>query len=239
MKQQHRAFHISIILHSIIILILLVSTTQLKHANKPIIIDFSMQDTVKTKSHQPEMKILKEDLRNKNNKNISQAIPESPLMPVPSDMRQPLKEIKEQALSTEINEGSSTTSFGSVKDSTSISHDVITKPASISGAARQPEQAQNIESPNRYLKEHLSYIRDVIQSKINYPRIARQMGWEGKVKVSFIVCMDGSVKEITITEGSGKEILDKNAIDTIRKASPFPKPPVEAQIIVPIKYSLN
>jgi protein TonB len=69
--------------------------------------------------------------------------------------------------------------------------------------------------------------------------MARQMGWEGKVKVSFIISFDGSFREIEISKSSGFEILDKNAIETVKNASPFPKLPVEAQIIIPILYKLN
>ncbi|MEK6652305.1 MAG: energy transducer TonB [Nitrospirota bacterium] len=45
--------------------------------------------------------------------------------------------------------------------------------------------------------------------------------------------------EEPIKEGSGITLLDRNAIETVKKASPFPRPPVEAQLLIPIKYSLN
>jgi protein TonB len=89
-----------------------------------------------------------------------------------------------------------------------------------------------------YLRKNFSYIRDMIQKKIIYPALARRMGWEGKVTVSFIVVSDGRVRNIEIKEGSGRDILDKSAVETIRIASPFPAPPTEAQIIIPIFYKL-
>jgi TonB family protein len=88
----------------------------------------------------------------------------------------------------------------------------------------------------RYLKENFAYIRDLIQRKVTYPKLARQMGWEGKVTVSFIVKSDGNAKDIKIKNSSGIEILDRSSIDAIEKASPFPRPPAEAQIIIPISY---
>jgi protein TonB len=90
-----------------------------------------------------------------------------------------------------------------------------------------------------YLKANFSYIKDMINEKITYPGVARQMGWEGKVKVSFIISFDGSVRGIEILKSSGFKILDKNAIEAVKNASPFPKPPAEAQIIIPILYKLN
>ena len=91
----------------------------------------------------------------------------------------------------------------------------------------------------RYLKANFSYIKDMIQKRIIYPAFARRMGWEGKVNASFIVSSNGFVKGIKILKSSGFEILDKNAIEAIKGASPFPNPPVEAQIIIPILYKLD
>lgn len=74
---------------------------------------------------------------------------------------------------------------------------------------------------------------------MTYPKIAREMGWEGKVTVSFVVYENGHVDGIKIIESSGIGILDKNAVETIKKVSPFPKPPVKAELIVPIAYRLE
>jgi protein TonB len=90
-----------------------------------------------------------------------------------------------------------------------------------------------------YLKAHFSYIRDMVNSKLTYPVIARQMGWEGKVKVSFTISRDGFATDIMITQSSGKEVLDNSAVEAVRNASPFPRPPVSAQIIIPIRYRLR
>jgi protein TonB len=97
---------------------------------------------------------------------------------------------------------------------------------------------QNGLTKGEYLRKNFSYIRDMIQKKIIYPALARRMGWEGKVTVSFIVVSDGRVRNIEVKEGSGRDILDKSAVETIRIASPFPAPPTEAQIIIPIFYKL-
>ncbi|MEW6676129.1 MAG: energy transducer TonB [Nitrospirota bacterium] len=94
------------------------------------------------------------------------------------------------------------------------------------------------EGRARYLKRHFSYIRDMIQRRLNYPKLAREMGWEGKVTVSFIVSESGYVEDIKVVSSSGFEILDKNATEAVRNTSPFPKPPVRAALIVPITYKL-
>ncbi len=101
-------------------------------------------------------------------------------------------------------------------------------------------QEESFETLNRrYLKEHFNYIREMIQKNLSYPPIARRMGWTGEVLVSFIVCKDGRADNVKIIKSSGFAILDKNAIETIKKVSPFPRPPVSAELIVPIAYMLE
>ena len=90
-----------------------------------------------------------------------------------------------------------------------------------------------------YVTAHFAYIKDLIHRHLVYPAKARKMGWEGKVITSFIVSSGGNVRDVRISKSSGYRILDDNAVKAVKDASPFPKPPVEAQIIIPILYRLN
>jgi protein TonB len=83
-----------------------------------------------------------------------------------------------------------------------------------------------------------SRIRDAIQRGIAYPATARKMGWEGKVVVAFRLLSDGSVRDVRVVRGSGHAALDRGAVAAVRNASPFPRPPVEAEIITPVVYRL-
>ena len=96
-----------------------------------------------------------------------------------------------------------------------------------------PEKAQQ-----RYLKEHFAYIRDLITKQLVYPPMARKMRWSGKVVVAFVIAEDGSVHAIRVVETSGFPILDKSALETVRSVAPFPKPPVRAEIVVPINFKM-
>jgi protein TonB len=84
-----------------------------------------------------------------------------------------------------------------------------------------------------------AWIRDAIQDAIAYPTAARRMGWEGKVVVAFQLLSDGSVRDVRVVEGSGHAALDRGAIDAVRSASPFPRSPVEAEVITPVVYRLT
>jgi protein TonB len=84
-----------------------------------------------------------------------------------------------------------------------------------------------------------AWIRDAIQHAIAYPATARRMGWEGKVVVTFQLLPDGSVRDVRVVQGSGHAVLDRGAIDAVRNASPFPRSPVNAEVITPVVYRLT
>ena len=88
----------------------------------------------------------------------------------------------------------------------------------------------------RYLQEHFAYIRDLIAKQLLYPPMARKMGWSGRTTVTFMILEDGSVQNIRITASSGFPVLDRGAVETVRKTAPFPRPPLRATITVPISF---
>ena len=94
------------------------------------------------------------------------------------------------------------------------------------------------KTQQRYLKEHFIYIRDLITKQLVYPPMARKMGWSGKTVVTFIIAEDGTVHNIRVTEPSGFTILDKNAVEAVRTVAPFPRPPIRAEIVVPINFKM-
>ncbi|MBT3354220.1 MAG: energy transducer TonB [Candidatus Scalindua sp.] len=105
-------------------------------------------------------------------------------------------------------------------------------------SADMPHELEQ-SAENQYIKEHFDYINNIVRINISYPYKAQKMSMEGNVIISFIVCLDGSVKGIKINKSSGFLTLDNNAEKAVRKASPFPPPPVEVQIVVPVTYKLN
>ena len=72
----------------------------------------------------------------------------------------------------------------------------------------------------------LFYYQQLIKQKIEenkrYPLLARNKGIEGKVWVKFEILKNGKVKDIKIVKSSHHQILDKAAIESIKKANPFP-----------------
>lgn len=91
----------------------------------------------------------------------------------------------------------------------------------------------------RYLAEQFAYIRDIIHRQLVYPKRARREGLSGVVRVSFVIQENGAVDSVRILGSSGYEILDTSAVEAIRRAAPFPRPPVRAELRMPIFYRLD
>ncbi|HVN94793.1 MAG TPA: energy transducer TonB [Syntrophorhabdaceae bacterium] len=90
-----------------------------------------------------------------------------------------------------------------------------------------------------YLQQQFAYIRELILKNLKYPSIARTMGWKGVVTVSFTVMEDGKADNIRVVKSSGHEVFDQTVMRAIREIQPFPKPPVRAQLVIPITFRLE
>lgn len=107
-------------------------------------------------------------------------------------------------------------------------------PPGRAGASATPEPSAGAGDAGR----NFGYLRDTIQRGIAYPDVARRMGWEGRVLVAFLILPDGTVRNVRVVRGSGFPVLDRNAVEAVRAASPFPRPPAEAEIVTPVVYKL-
>jgi len=117
-----------------------------------------------------------------------------------------------------------------------VSNEEITE-SSGSDGGNNLEKDQIAEA---YLSANLFYIKELIAKYLQYPQIARRMGQMGRVIVSFTVTPNGDIEEIKIKQSSGFGVLDKNAVETIKKISPLSKPPsVKVVVVIPIIYHLE
>lgn len=89
-----------------------------------------------------------------------------------------------------------------------------------------------------YTNQQFEYIKELVQKKAFYPKVAKLQGWEGQVTLSFIIHLDGRVKDISVVKSSGREILDKSAMEAVKIASPFPRPPATVELKLPVTYKL-
>ncbi|HEV8262109.1 MAG TPA: TonB family protein, partial [Burkholderiales bacterium] len=77
-----------------------------------------------------------------------------------------------------------------------------------------------------------------------YPPVAQRRGWEGTAEVLLQIAADGKVSSIALGKSSGRSVLDEEALNMVRKASPLPQAPRnlrgrELTVTVPIVFKLQ
>ncbi len=77
-----------------------------------------------------------------------------------------------------------------------------------------------------------------------YPRIAQMRGWQGEAVVDLQLDGNGNVLSSRIHTPSGFDVLDKEALEMVKRASPFPAPPEALRgnsfsILVPVSFRLE
>ncbi|MSP98623.1 MAG: energy transducer TonB [Betaproteobacteria bacterium] len=77
-----------------------------------------------------------------------------------------------------------------------------------------------------------------------YPRIAMDNNWEGRVEVRMVIDVDGAIASASIKTRSGFEVLDQQALEMIRKAKPLAPIPAALRgkgfsVDIPVLFSLK
>lgn len=97
-------------------------------------------------------------------------------------------------------------------------------------------------------KDAMLRYQDMVKQRIEaarrYPLWAKKQGTEGITRLYFNVLADGRARDIKIVRPSGSNILDEEAVATIKRAQPFPPVPKEISSFsigmeVAIVFSLN
>lgn len=124
-------------------------------------------------------------------------------------------------------------------------------------AQTQPQQSQkidlsagrqeNIKPPPKkdedidgYLKELIKYLNQQARERDLYPPIAKRLKIEGQVVVRVSINEDGTIEEnsMMIVESSGYNVLDKGALDILKKLQPLKKPPKRITVEIPIVFQI-
>ena len=92
---------------------------------------------------------------------------------------------------------------------------VMSSPSAVSG----PASSATVKFQQTLLRHVSRYQR--------YPNAARSMHLEGKVDTQFAMARDGKLLSVWVRTSSGQMLLDKEAVETIRRAQPLPPIPPE------------
>jgi len=103
---------------------------------------------------------------------------------------------------------------------------------------KQPEKKE--EDIDGYLKELIRYLNQQARERDLYPPIAKRLKIEGQVVVRVTINEDGTIDEnsIKIVESSGYNVLDKGAIEILKKLQPYKKPPKRITVEIPIVFQI-
>ena len=103
-----------------------------------------------------------------------------------------------------------------------------------------PTEADLNDARSRYG----SALWSALEKHKQYPRIAQMRGWQGEVILELLLDGNGKLKSKKVISSSGFDALDKQALDMVEKAAPFPMPPEalrgnQFSIRVPIPFKLE
>ncbi|EAL8124348.1 energy transducer TonB [Campylobacter upsaliensis] len=95
-------------------------------------------------------------------------------------------------------------------------------------------------TPKQSEESTLNKIQEAIQKAQIYPLIAQKKRMSGVVKVEFMWMSDKTLADLKIIQSSGYTLLDKSALESIRKASlNFPSYERNLKITLPISYEIK
>ncbi|MES2580676.1 MAG: energy transducer TonB [Pseudomonadota bacterium] len=150
----------------------------------------------------------------------------------------PVTEVEQVAPSVEAQPAPNVIAVPPKADSSPVA--VIAPPVTevIKAPERSPAEVDNA------LGEYGNLLGRTIAKHKQYPRIAQTRGWQGDVLLDLKLDGNGKVLSATVRQGSGYEVLDKQALEMVRKASPFPAPPEALRnrtfnITVPVSFKLE
>lgn len=67
-----------------------------------------------------------------------------------------------------------------------------------------------------------------LRRALRYPREAERERLRGEVRVGFTIISNGAVGNVRVVRSSGSPVLDRAAVETVRRAAPFPAIPAGA-----------
>jgi TonB family protein len=135
----------------------------------------------------------------------------------------------------DIYKGPDTASFqpsGQMTKNAEIDSDDAGQAPSTSGVGQGTSAQFGLVAPPEW-----AILAEAIERTKNYPRLARERGIEGVVRVRFRLTSSGTVEKIEIVQSSGSEILDKASIGAVYRAAPMPY--VSGWVEMPMKYVLK
>lgn len=89
-------------------------------------------------------------------------------------------------------------------------------------------------------KAYFNTMRLMIEKNKRYPQMARRRNQEGSVRIRFLIDNNGNVNALEIVKKAEYESLNKAALEAVRRAAPFAKPPASvAKSALKLELTIN
>ena len=90
-------------------------------------------------------------------------------------------------------------------------------------------------------KTYVQSVQAKLAKAIVYPEEGLKDNWQGAAKIRLLILKDGSLGDAAVVKSSGQEVFDKAALNSAKKAAPYPPFPAEMRqddlyVTLPIEY---
>ncbi len=113
---------------------------------------------------------------------------------------------------------------------------VITAPPAPSAPPPPPKPVEKVTQP----RGSAGYLNN---PTTDYPEIAAERGWEGRVVLKVHVLANGKPDTVSVASSSGHDVLDSEAVSTVKKWTFAPakrgETPIDGWVNVPISFKLS
>jgi protein TonB len=115
-------------------------------------------------------------------------------------------------------------------------------PARQPGAAPAPRNRPSARGDAKADPVYVANLLARLERQVEYPRVARLNGIEGRVVLRIGVAADGRLVQLAVETSSGNALLDEAALAAARRAAPLPPPPASmgaTLFYVPVTFDLT
>ncbi|ODC04727.1 hypothetical protein BFW38_15510 [Terasakiispira papahanaumokuakeensis] len=107
------------------------------------------------------------------------------------------------------------------------SFDLAEQPVAQNAQPRVRHLSSSTDEQDAEARVYLSQWRRRVEQtgNLNYPEEARRRQLTGGLRLSVVLNLDGTLKQVQVVRSSGYPLLDEAAVRIVRLAAPFPAPP--------------
>lgn len=106
-----------------------------------------------------------------------------------------------------------------------------------------PATAEPAIDQNELRRGFVRSVSTAVAKHRRYPQLAARKGWQGEVQLRVVVDGNGHLLEVAVQESSGYDTLDREAVEMVRRAAPFPllagMRKEEFAITLPVQFRLE